>query len=112
MSDLKKDNITRDFKGIWIPREIWLRKDISTAEKALWAEIYFLHDKEKGGCCASNEFLEEFSKVKRRVLQRRISNLKSKGLIKEVAFDGRNRTLLAIIPQEDLKQNNIGGLHV
>ena len=38
---------TRDFKGIWIPREIWLNENLSLQEKAFIVEIDSL-DKENG----------------------------------------------------------------
>lgn len=28
----------RDFKGVWIPKEIWLDETLSTKEKLEWAE--------------------------------------------------------------------------
>lgn len=93
--------MNRDFKGIWIPREIWLRKDISALEKNLWAEIHSLFDREKGGCYASNEYLMEFVGVKERRLQEMIANLKDKGLVVQVSFNGRERVIKAIAPQED-----------
>ena len=96
----------RDFKGIWIPREIWLREDISAAEKVLWAEIHSLYDRERGGCYASNEYLEEFNKVERRTLQRMISKLKSKGLIEQTSPNGKKRTLKALVPQEDMPETS------
>lgn len=92
--------ISRDFKGIWIPREIWLRKDISALERSLWAEIHSLYDHEEGGCYASNEYLCEFFDVKERRLQEMISNLKEKGLIVQISFNGRKRVLKAIEPKE------------
>ncbi len=97
VNDEKK--IKRDFKGIWIPKEIWLFEGLTIAEKALWAEIDSLYDEEKGGCYASNEYLCKFNGVKLRVLQRMIANLKAKGLIEQVAFDGRERIIKAVVPQ-------------
>lgn len=93
--------ISRDFKGIWIPREIWLREDLSCMEKTLWAEIHSLYDSEKGGCYASNEYLEKFFSVKERRLQEMFHNLKEKGLLIQVSFNGRERVIKAIQPQQD-----------
>lgn len=84
--------ISRDFKGIWIPREIWLNKDLNHLEKCLWAEIDSL-DREVEGCTASNKYFCSFFGVKERTLQDSLSRLKKLGLIKQVAFDGRTRTL-------------------
>jgi hypothetical protein len=93
--------MNRDFKGIWIPREIWLRNDISCQERCLWAEIHSLFDREKGGCYASNQYLMDFVGVKERMLQIMISNLKAKGLLVEVSFNGRTRVIKAVLPPED-----------
>lgn len=93
--------MNRDFKGIWIPREIWLDKRIGLLEKSLWAEIHSLYDREKGGCYASNEYLAEFCGVQERHLQRMIANLKERGWLVQVSFDGRQRVLKAIIPIQD-----------
>jgi hypothetical protein len=92
--------MNRDFKGIWIPREIWLAQGLAPTEKILWAEINSLHDREKGGCYASNEYLMQFMGIKERRLQEMISNLKSYGLIEQVSFDGRERIIKAITPAE------------
>lgn len=91
----------RDFKGIWIPREIWLRKDISMQEKCLWAEIHSLFDRQKGGCFASNDYLSQFLGIKERRLQEMVSSLKAKGLIVQISFNGRERIIKAVLPAED-----------
>ena len=45
MGDMEKP--TRDFKGIWIPKDIWLSKELSLMEKVLFVEIHSL-DNERG----------------------------------------------------------------
>lgn len=99
-----ENKIKRDFKGIWIPKEIWLFEGLTIAEKALWAEIDSLYDEDKGGCYASNEYLCKFNGVKLRFLQIMISNLKSKGLIEQVSFDGRQRIIKAVKPKDAAHQ--------
>jgi hypothetical protein len=93
--------MNRDFKGIWIPREIWLAKGLSCHEKCLWAEIHSLFDRERGGCYCSNEYLMEFFGIKERRLQEMLSNLRHRGWIVQVSFDGRNRVIKAVVPPED-----------
>lgn len=95
--------VNRDFKGIWIPREIWLNPELSAQEKCLWAEIHSLFNRERGGCYASNEYLMKFMNVKERMLQFMISNLKAHGLLVQVSFNGRERIIKAIIPPEDFR---------
>ena len=92
--------MNRDFKGIWIPREIWLAQGLAPTEKILWAEINSLHDRERGGCYASNDYLMQFMGVKERRLQEMVSNLKAYGLVEQVSFDGRERILKAIVPAD------------
>jgi len=87
------DNLPRDFKGIWIPREIWLHEDLSYLEKLLWAEIDSL-DRPETGCTASNDYFCKFFKVKERSIRDAISTLKKKGCVYEADFDGRIRTLM------------------
>ncbi len=45
MIDMEKPS--RDFKGIWIPKEIWLSDQLSLMEKILLVEIHSL-DNERG----------------------------------------------------------------
>lgn len=96
-------HVNRDFKGIWIPREIWLMPDLLPGEKILWAEIHSLYDREKGGCFASNDYLSKFMQVKERRLQEMIANLVKHDLIVHVSFDGRRRIMKAVTPKEDFK---------
>jgi len=48
----------RDFKGIWIPKEVWLSEELSLMEKVLFVEIHSL-DNERG-CFASNKYFGDF----------------------------------------------------
>lgn len=88
--------VNRDFKGIWIPREIWLAEGLSATEKILWAEIDSLYDEEKKGCYASNEYLARFMGVKERTLRDALCKLRQLKLIEDVSFDGRERVIKAL----------------
>ena len=70
---------SRDFKGIWIPKDIWESKQLSIMEKVLFVEIHSL-DNERG-CYASNRYFAEFFDVSERQIQNRIAGLKAKGFI-------------------------------
>lgn len=50
----------REFKGIWIPAEIWTNPDLSWVEKIMLREIDSLQDENEGGCYASNGYFSEF----------------------------------------------------
>lgn len=88
----------RDFKGIWIPREIWLHETLSLQAKALWAEIDWLYDREKGGCYASDQYLMDFIGIKLSRLHELMKELKDCGLLEKVSFDGRERIIRALHP--------------
>ncbi len=81
----------RDFKGIWIPKEIWSDKKLSIIGIALLMEIDSLDTKE--GCTASNNYFASFFKKSKRVISNHISKLKELNYIKEESFDGRVRIL-------------------
>jgi len=88
----ENQELPRAFKGIWIPREIWLHPELDCFEKVLWAEIDSLDDPERG-CIASNAYLCKLLKTQERTLQLSLSKLKKLGFIKYVAFDGRTRVM-------------------
>lgn len=92
--------MNRDFKGIWIPREIWLHKELLPLEIMLWAEIHSLHCRERKGCYASNQYFSDLLRVSERYIREMISHLKKLGFIEDVSFDGRVRIIRAILPKE------------
>jgi hypothetical protein len=72
-------SVNRDFKGVWIPKEIWLDKKMSLQEKIFLVEIDSL-DNEKG-CFAGNEYFAEFFQLSKDRCSEVISSLKLKGFI-------------------------------
>ncbi len=83
----------RDFKGVWIPKEIYLAEDLSWTEKILLIEIDSLDNDEEKGCFASNQYFADFLKIKPMSVSNMIAKLKEKGFVKQIHFDGRNRGL-------------------
>ena len=82
----------RDFKGVWIPKEIWLNNELTLLQKCLYAEINSLNGEK--GCYASNEYLAEFFNLKnKKSISKHIAILKKKELIYEEKFNGRERIL-------------------
>lgn len=69
----------RDFKGIWIPKDIWLSPTLSLMEKVLFVEIHSL-DNERG-CFASNKYFADFFGVSDRQIRTYIGSLKEKGFV-------------------------------
>lgn len=93
-------SVSRNFKGIWIPAEVWLDKSLSYFEKALLSEIHSLEG--ENGCFASNEYLCEFFNERERKIQEGISILKARGYIAIKSFDGRQRILITTLnPNND-----------
>lgn len=95
--------LSRKFKGIWIPSQIWLYQGINALEKSLWAEIESLTDDDEGGCYASNAYLCEFCGVEERRLQVMLSNLKKQGLLIQVSYDGKKRILRTLLPNVEIQ---------
>jgi Helix-turn-helix domain len=84
--------ISRGFKGIWIPAELWLDNRLTPEEKVFIAEIDSL-DRGKDHCYASNEYFSDFFQCKERKIQDMLSKLKKLGFVEQVSFDGRNRII-------------------
>lgn len=82
----------RDFKGVWIPREVWLDDRLNALDKVILVEIDSL-DQGKQGCYASNEHLAEFCQCSQRKVSEAVSRLIKYGYIYVQGFDGRKRTL-------------------
>lgn len=78
----------RAFKGVWIPKEVWLSKDLSLQEKVFLAEIDSL-DNDKG-CYASNKYFADFFGLSRGRCSQVISGLEKKGIIKIQLIYGDN----------------------
>ena len=118
----------RDFKGIWIPKEIWLSKDLTLQEKVFLVEIDSLDNKE--GCYASNQYFSEFFGLSTTRVSLIIKSLVDKGYITSTLIykEGTKQILKRVIkvcyrgyltnvkegyltnikepPQEKLKDNN------
>jgi hypothetical protein len=83
---------TRDFKGVWIPKEIWLDKNLNALDKCIFVEVDSL-DNEEQGCFASNEYLAEFCQCSETKVSNAISKLIKLGYLFVKSFDGRQRIL-------------------
>ena len=80
--------MNRDFKGVWIPKEVWLDDKLSWMEKLFLVEIDSL-DAEKG-CFASNAYFGEFFQLSNSRVSEIIKSLVSKGYITTfLLYDGK-----------------------
>ena len=69
----------RDFKGVWIPKEIWENKDLTLQEKVFLIEIDSLDGED--GCYATNSHFSEFFGVTKGRCSQVISSLEEKKFI-------------------------------
>ena len=88
----KNMNDNRDFKGVWIPKKVWLDTRLNALDKGILMEIDSLDQGEKG-CYASNEHLAEFCQCSKTKVSTAISKLIECGYLYIQNFDGRKREL-------------------
>ena len=81
----------REFKGVWIPAEIWLDKRLTITEKAFLAEIDSFTGNGKT-FYKTNETIQEEYGIAPRTVQRMVKKLVSLDLL-ESSFNGRVRHL-------------------
>ena len=98
------DKKQRDFKGIWISKEIWLDERLNALEKIILAEIDSL-DCEETGCYASNEYLAEFCQCSVTKVSLGIKKLIEIGYIYTASFDGRTRILKSRLSKNERQPN-------
>lgn len=86
--------MNRDFKGIWISKEIWLRKDLNALDKIILAEIDSLDN--ENHCIAGNEYFAEFCQCSESKITKTIKKLIELNLVEQIHFDGRHRKLRVV----------------
>ena len=82
----------REFKGVWIPKQIWLDERLNMLEKGILTEIDSL-DNEENGCFASNEYLAKFCQCSETKVSTAIKKLIELDYLYVKSFDGRIRIL-------------------
>lgn len=87
----KLNRAQRDFKGIWIPKEIWFDENLSPLEKVILAEIDSLDN--ENHCSASNAYFANFCQCTERKVSDTISKLIDLGYIEIISFNGRTRII-------------------
>jgi hypothetical protein len=73
-------SIHRDFKGVWIPKKIWLNKNLSIMEKLFLVEIDSLDNED--GCYASNSHFSEMFYISKGRCTQIVKSLERKGFVK------------------------------
>ena len=107
MEKVEREKHTRDFKGVWIPKEIWLSDELSLMEKVLFVEISSL-DNERG-CFASNKYFAVFFGVSDRQIRTYIGTLKTKGFVTVTIKNDYERVIHTAgryrrVPDADIQQ--------
>jgi len=104
---LNMEKPARDFKGIWIPKDIWLSEELSLIEKVLFVEIHSL-DNERG-CFASNKYFAEFFGLHPRRIAEHIAALKEKGFVTVTIHNLNERVIhaagkFARVPDREIRR--------
>ena len=73
--------VTQKLKGLWIPVEVLLNKDLSDKEKIILSMILYLSEETKS-CFASNKYIASIVNVTANRVSKIISSLKDKEYIK------------------------------
>jgi hypothetical protein len=68
-----------DFKGLWVPKEIWLLEDLTITERLFLAEIAALDG--ENGCYASNAHFSEMFNLSKNRCTEIIKSIEQKGYI-------------------------------
>lgn len=85
----------RNFKGIWIPKSIYMNSEVNWHAKILFLEINSFTENGKE-CYMSNKHIASFLQISERQVSRYVTELKKLGWIEETAFDGRKRYLKSL----------------
>lgn len=89
----KEFNYPREFKGVWIPKQVFLDERLNAIEKIILIEIDSLDAEDSEGCYASNEYLANFCKCSMTKVSTSISKLIKFGYLYVAKNDGRKRYL-------------------
>ena len=88
----------RDFKGIWIPKEIWHLKDLNITEKIVLSVVNTLSEQDDG-CFANNEYFAKFLNLSKGRVSKIIILLVKKRLL-------RNKFFLLLRNEKSRKKKN------
>ncbi len=100
----------RDFKGVWIPWQVYLDPELLPLEKILLTEIDSLdHTSEGGeGCWASNEYLASFCQCGHATIERALKKLSGMGLIREQGYRNRSKVWTTSLKMRELPPSKRG----
>lgn len=99
------EEMPRDFKGVWIPKEIYLDERLSALDKIILVEIDSLDG--ENGCFASNEYLADFCQCSKNKISSAISKLVELNYLEVISFDGRKRFLKSCLTNNGKLPKNV-----
>lgn len=105
----KEFNYPRDFKGVWIPKQVFLDERLNAIEKLILAEVDSLDVEGSEGCFASNEYLANFCQCSVTKVSTSVSKLIKLGYLYVLKNDGRKRYLksrLSNFESQEFKNSN------
>lgn len=88
----------RDFKGVWIPKGIYLNTELSWTEKIFLIEVHSLQGEE--GCWANNQHFAEFLDISEGAVANLITKLKAAGWVAVEGY-GKARRLFSKVSSVD-----------
>lgn len=100
----------RDFKGVWIPKEIWLAEDIGWSAKMLLVEIDSLAVNNE--CFATNEYLAQFFGLSKDRISKLIRELRDKDYIEiELVYKAGTKQIdKRLISTRGYRRKCLGGI--
>ena len=103
----------RDFKGVWIPKAVWLDRRLSALDKMILTEIDSLASEERG-CFASNAYIADFCQCSEAKVTKSISLLIKLGYLYVASFNGRQRELKSCLSKNiyEAESENVSGCFV
>lgn len=103
----------RDFKGVWIPKAVWLDRRLSALDKMILTEIDSLASEERG-CFASNAYIADFCQCSEAKVTKSISLLIKLGYLYVASFNGRQRELKSRLSKNiyEAESENVSGCSV
>ena len=95
------ENQKRDFKWIWIKKEIWLSEDLTLQEKVFLVEIDSLDNED--WCFANNEYFSKFFWISRTRVSIVINKLIEKWYIESnIIVEQGNKRILKTLANKSL----------
>lgn len=83
----------RDFKGVWIPKVVWLDRRLSALDKMILSGIAQYCAVFGCDCSASNEEIADVGRCSKSKVTKSISLLATIGYLQIKSFDGRERKM-------------------